>query len=77
MLNVQFGSCLSPSMLVCVSYLLTILGSKKRIYRFPMKTEKSQREGKRKMPEKRFTEFSVLSIDPRAGISRCASEAND
>ena len=39
-----------------------------------MQTEKSQPEGKRKMPETRFTEFPALSVDPRVEISRSASE---
>ena len=42
-----------------------------------MQFEKSQPEGKRIMPEIRFTEFSTLSIDPRVGISRSASETED
>ena len=42
-----------------------------------MKTEKSQPEGKRMMPEKRFTEFQALSVDTRDGISRSASEIDD
>ena len=35
-----------------------------------MQTEKSVPEGKRIMPETRFTEFPALSVDPRVGISR-------
>ena len=34
-------------------------------------------EGKRIMPETRFTEFPVLSVDPRVEISRSASETDD
>ena len=41
-----------------------------------MQTEKSQPEGKRIMPETRFTEFQSLSIDARVGISRSASETD-
>ena len=41
-----------------------------------MQTEKSQPEGKRIMPETRFTEFPALSVDPRVGISRSASETD-
>ena len=41
-----------------------------------MQKEKSQPEGKRIMPETRFTEFPALSVDPRVGISRSASETN-
>ena len=41
-----------------------------------MQTEKSQSEGKRIMPETRFTEFPALSVDPRVGISRSAMETN-
>ena len=43
----------------------------------PMQTEKSQPEGKRIMPETRFTEFTVLSVDPRVKISQSASETDD
>ena len=39
-----------------------------------MHTEKSQTEGKRIMPETRFTEFPELSVDPRVEISRSASK---
>ena len=39
-----------------------------------MQTEKSQPESK---PEMKFTEFSALSVDPRTGISRSASETDD
>ena len=39
-----------------------------------MQTEKSQPEGKRIMPETRFTEFPALSVDPKIGISRSASD---
>ena len=42
-----------------------------------MQTEKSQPEGKRIMPETRFTEFPALSVDPRVGISRSASGTDD
>ena len=41
-----------------------------------MQTEKFQREDKRIMPETRFTEFPALSVDPRVGISRSASETD-
>ena len=43
-------------------------------HRSPTQTEKSQPENKRILPETRFTEFPALSVDPRAGISRSASE---
>ena len=42
-----------------------------------MQTEKSLPEGKRIMPESRFTEFPAFSVDPRVGISRSASETDD
>ena len=42
-----------------------------------MQTEKSQPEGKRMMPETRFTEFPALSVDRRIGISLSASETDD
>ena len=55
-----------------------ISGQINRIYhRFPMKTEKSQPEGKRIMPETRFTDFRALSVDSRVGISWSASETDD
>ena len=48
-----------------------------RIYhRSRVQTENSQPEGKRIMPETRFTEFPALSVDPRIGISRSTSETN-
>ena len=54
------------------------LSQKHRIYhRSAMLTEKSKPEGKRIMPETRFTEFPALSVGPRGGISRSASETND
>ena len=42
-----------------------------------MQTEKSQPEGKRILPETRFTEFPAFSVDPRVGISRSASHTDD
>ena len=49
-----------------------------RIYhRSSMQTEKSKPEGKRIMPETRFTEFPALSVDPRVGISGSASKTDD
>ena len=45
-------------------------------HRSPMQIEQFQPEGKRIMPESRFTEFSALSVDPRVGISRSASETD-
>ena len=48
-----------------------------RIYhRSPMQIEKSRAEGKRIMPETRFTEFTVISVEPRVRISRSASETD-
>ena len=44
--------------------------------RSPMQTENSQTEGKRIIPETRFTEFLALSVDPRVGISWSASETD-
>ena len=46
-------------------------------HRSLMLTEKPQPEGKRIMPETRFTEFPALSVDPRVGISQFASETDD
>ena len=48
-----------------------------RIYhRSLIQTEKSNPEGKRIMPEKGLTELSTLSVDPRVGIPRSASETD-
>ena len=46
-------------------------------HRSPMQTEKSQPDGKRIMPETRFSEFPALSVDPRVKISRSASETDN
>ena len=43
-------------------------------HRSSMQTEIPQPEGKRIMPETRFTEFLAISVDPRVGISWSASE---
>ena len=45
-------------------------------YQSPMQIEQSRPEGKRIMPETRFTELPALSFDPKVGISRSASETN-
>ena len=42
-----------------------------------MQTEKSKPEGKRIMPETRFTDFPALSVDSRVGISRSASKTDE
>ena len=62
-----------------VAYELSqLMGKTDRIYRRSlMQAEKSQPEGKRIMPQTRFTEFPALSVDPRVGISRSASETDD
>ena len=39
-----------------------------------MQNKKSQPEGKRIVPETKFTDFPALSVDPRARVSRSASE---
>ena len=41
-----------------------------------MQTEKSQPEGKRIIPETRFTGLTTLSVDPRIEISQSASETD-
>ena len=41
-----------------------------------MQTEIPQPEGKRTMPETRFTSFPALSVDSRVEISRFASETD-
>ena len=43
-------------------------------HRSSMQVEKTQPEGKRIIPEISFTEFPAISVDPRVGISRSASE---
>ena len=49
-----------------------------KIYHWsPMQTEKSQPEGKRIVPERRFTEVPALSVDPRVGISWSTSETDE
>ena len=54
----------------------TVQGGINRIYhRSSIQIEKFQPEGKRIMPQTRFTE--ALSVDPRVGISRSASENDD
>ena len=45
-------------------------------HRSPMQTEKSLLEGKRIIPEMRFTEYLALSVYPRVGISQFASETD-
>ena len=45
-------------------------------HRSLMQTEKSQLEGLGIIPETRVTEFPALSVDPRVGISRSASETD-
>ena len=42
-----------------------------------MQTKKSQPEGKRIMPETRFTSFPALYVDPKVGISQSALETDD
>ena len=41
-----------------------------------MQTEKSQSEGKRIMPETRFTEFLALSVDSKVGVTLSALETD-
>ena len=55
-----------------------VIDKTKRIYHWsPMQSEKSKPEGKLIILETRFTKFPALSIDPRVGISRSASETDD
>ena len=57
---------------------MTVCAGINRIYhRSLMQTEKSQPKGKQIMPETRVTEFTALSVYPRVGISRSASETDD
>ena len=52
------------------------VGTNRIYHRSPMQTEKSQPEGKRIMPEMKFTKCPELSVDPRAGISHSVSETD-
>ena len=64
----------------CSMMIITgaLSGRINRIYhRSPMQTEKFHPEGKRIMPETRFTEFPALSVDSRVWISQSASETGD
>ena len=45
-------------------------------HRSQRQTEKSQLEGERIMPERGFSSFPAISVDPRVGISRSASETD-
>ena len=58
------------------TYGKAAFGLKNIYHRSSMQIEKSQPEGKRLMPEMRFTEFPALSVVPRVGISWSASEAD-
>ena len=68
---------------LCVPMVIafhTHAGKTNRIFhrhRSPIQTEKSLSEGKRMMPETRFSEFPALSVDSRVGISLSASETDD
>ena len=44
------------------------VGKYRNYHRSSMQTEKSQPEGKRIMPETRFTSFPALSVDPSLGF---------
>ena len=58
-------------------YMVCVMENQTRIFhRSLMQTEKSQPEGKRIMPETRFTVFPALSVDSRVGISRSALETD-
>ena len=65
------------STLLLVNSKFGKLGINRIYYRSSMQTEKSQPEGKRIMPETRFTELPALSVDPRVEISRPVSEIDD
>ena len=53
------------------------MGRINRLYHRPlMQVEKSQPEGKWIMLETKFTKFPALTVDPRVGISRSASETD-
>ena len=65
-------SPLSPSLWETAQYRL------KYCLKGPLNPKQpTQPEGKRVMPETRFTEFPALSVDPRVGFSRYASETDD
>ena len=59
-------------------YGIAQTGETSRIYHCSrMQIEKSQPEGKRIMPETRFTKFQALSVDLRVWISGSAMKADD
>ena len=53
-------------------HLVVLFGTNRILHRIPMQTEKPQPKNKWVMPETRLTEFLVLFVDPRVGISQCA-----
>ena len=56
-----------------VGKVYTEKGGMNRIYH---RFRKSQPEGKRIMPETRFTEFPTLSVDPKVGVSQSVPETD-
>ena len=71
-IDAKFHKCFSLYHLSCLSPDWI-----NRIYkRSPNQTEKSKFEAKRIMPETRQTSFLALSVYPRVGISRSASETD-
>ena len=72
----MLAACLSmQTCCVVVVELRPIFEINRICHRSLLQTEKSQ-QGKRIMPETRFTEFSLLSVDPRVGISQSASKTD-
>ena len=59
------------------SLLLVTSKTNRTYHRSSMQAEKSQPDGKRIMPETRFTSFPALPVDPRVGISPSESETYD
>ena len=67
---------LSPNYTTLLIHMSRILFTNRIYHRSPTEAEKSEPKGKRIMPETSFTEFPALSVDPRVGISRSASETD-
>ena len=69
-------AAITPVRLVHCTVCQFLSGIYRISHRSQMQTEKSQPEGKRTMPETKFTEFPAFSVDLRVGTSRSASETD-
>ena len=68
------GSCLWSKSL----RFKTVPNETNRIYhRSPTQGEKCKSKSKQILQETRFTEFPALSVDPRVGISRSATDTDE